>query len=208
MWEAIADAGRWVVGGLKTIWKVIAEFAETKFPNIFKAFKDVMETFEGFLGLKKGEIVEETAEDVVKGENKIADATSEVKHEHVEETKVPDKTPVTPKSDLVSRIKAKLGLYPKVVDQRTGRYIKFPSEIQVRVEKSLRVVWDKTERSKFIREWIERGYPTPAVGWDKYDIHHINPREFGGTNEFWNLVPVERNTHKLFNAFWREFIEL
>lgn len=32
------------------------------------------------------------------------------------------------------------------------------------------------------------------------------PREFGGTNDFWNLVPVERTTHqKEFNAFWRQF---
>ncbi len=40
----------------------------------------------------------------------------------------------------------------------------------------------------------------------QYDIHHIHPREFGGTNDFWNLVPVERaSTHKLFNTLWREF---
>ena len=31
-------------------------------------------------------------------------------------------------------------------------------------------------------------------------------REFGGTNDFWNLVPVERGTHsRLFNYFWKLF---
>jgi hypothetical protein len=42
-----------------------------------------------------------------------------------------------------------------------------------------------------------------------YDIHHITPREFGGTNDFWNLVPVERSIHQTqFNPFWSQFGEL
>ena len=29
---------------------------------------------------------------------------------------------------------------------------------------------------------------------------------FGGGNDFWNLVPVERQTHwDLFNSFWGQF---
>lgn len=32
------------------------------------------------------------------------------------------------------------------------------------------------------------------------------PREYGGTNDFGNLVPVERRTHQLeFNTFWQKF---
>ena len=58
----------------------------------------------------------------------------------------------------------------------------------------------------FIAEWSRRGYATPRGGWARYDIHHIQPLEFGGTNDFWNLVPVERGTHsRLFNDFWRLF---
>jgi hypothetical protein len=115
-----------------------------------------------------------------------------------------------PKISLAARIQAKLGLYPKVIDPRTGRSIPFPSGITGRVAKSLRVAWDSgKDKAAFIREWYRRGYPTPDGGWRKYDIHHILPIEFGGTNDFWNLVPVERNTHQtLFNAFWREFTSL
>ena len=52
------------------------------------------------------------------------------------------------------------------------------------------------------------GYKTPRGGWERYDIHHIKPREFGGGNDFWNLVPVEQQMHQdLFNSFWRDFIE-
>ncbi len=112
------------------------------------------------------------------------------------------------KSTLVARIEAKIHLYPKVIDPRTGRNIRLPSNIARRVPKSQRVKWGLKERGEFISEWYSRGYKTPKGGWDKYDIHHIKPREFGGTNEFWNLVPVERGTHKEFNKFWLEFIQL
>ncbi len=113
-------------------------------------------------------------------------------------------------SGLVARIQGKLNLYPKVIDPRTGRHIQFPSGIKGPVDKSLRVAWDsKMDRAALIAEWHRRGYATPRGGWDKFDIHHIQPREFGGTNDFWNLVPVERNTHQeLFNEFWREFTGL
>jgi hypothetical protein len=111
---------------------------------------------------------------------------------------------------LVARIQGKLNLYPKVIDPRTGRAIRFPSGIKGPVEKSLRVPWDsKNDRAAFIAEWHRRRYAVPRGGWSNYDIHHIQPRELGGTNDFWNLVPVERKTHqKLFNDFWEEFTGL
>ncbi len=113
------------------------------------------------------------------------------------------------KSALVVQIQSKLDLYPKVIDARTGRHIGFPSGITGKVDKSLQVPWAKHHRAGFIAEWKARGYAEPVGGWDKYDIHHIQPREFGGTNDFWDLVPVERETHQdLFNEFRREFLEL
>ncbi|WP_148313961.1 HNH endonuclease signature motif containing protein [Sorangium cellulosum] len=57
-----------------------------------------------------------------------------------------------------------------------------------------------------ITEWHARGLPTPEGGWARYDIHHIRPREHGGTNAFENLVPVERSVHQIeFNTWWREY---
>jgi hypothetical protein len=111
---------------------------------------------------------------------------------------------------MAAWIQAKLGLYPNVLDPRTGRSIPFPSGIRGPVEQSLRVSWDsKANKAAFISEWYQRGYSTPTGGWGNYDIHHILPQKFGGTNDFWNLVPVERGTHQeLFNSFWREFTGL
>ncbi|QSQ21132.1 HNH endonuclease [Pyxidicoccus parkwayensis] len=107
-----------------------------------------------------------------------------------------------------SRVLGRLWRYPEVIDPRTARKIPFPNGSLKRVPKNQRVSWGTDERAAFIREWYERRYPTPRGGWGAYDIHHIRPRELGGTNDFWNLVPVERTTHQeLFNAFWRDYVE-
>ncbi|WP_431019316.1 RHS repeat-associated core domain-containing protein [Burkholderia cepacia] len=109
-------------------------------------------------------------------------------------------------SSLASRIRGMLNLYPEVVDPRTRRSIPFPSGIGGKVPVADRVSWGATERGNFIKEWYDRGYSTPRGGWAEYDIHHIQPREFGGNNDFWNLVPVQRKSHQeLFNAFRRDF---
>ncbi len=96
--------------------------------------------------------------------------------------------------------------YPRVTDPRTGEPIHFPEGAQ-RVPPEARVAWDgRYDRAAYIKEWYDRGYETPPGGWSKYDIHHIQPREFGGSNDFNNLVPVERSgAHKEFNNFWRKF---
>lgn len=94
--------------------------------------------------------------------------------------------------------------YPNVPDLRTGKTISFPIGDLKKVPQTSRVAQGAQERGKFIQEWYKRGYETPRGGWSEYDIHHIKPREFGGTNEFWNLTPVQRKTHQQdFNSFWR-----
>lgn len=97
--------------------------------------------------------------------------------------------------------------YPNVVDPRTGRAIATPpSDLSV-VDNSKRVVWDSSsDRGAFITEWHERGYARPPGDWGLYDIHHIIPREYGGTNDFENLVPVLREVHQdNFNEWWKGY---
>ncbi|MBD2125308.1 HNH endonuclease [Microcoleus sp. ZQ-A2] len=96
--------------------------------------------------------------------------------------------------------------YPCVIDPRTNNPIPFPTGDIVKVPKSDRVPWGRKERGEYIAEWYRRGYDTPPGGWSLYDIHHIKPREYGGTNDFENLVPVLRQVHiDEFNAFWRDW---
>jgi len=90
-----------------------------------------------------------------------------------------------------------------VTDPRTNQPIPAPPSGLKPTPVQNRVPWGSPERADYIREWYRLGYDTPAEGWSKYDIHHIIPREFGGTNDFANLVPVLRDAHQLLlNVWW------
>jgi hypothetical protein len=96
--------------------------------------------------------------------------------------------------------------YPEVIDPRTGQPIPAPPNNLQRVPPEQRVVWGIKERAEFIRQWYELGYDTPVGGWDQYDIHHIIPKEYGGTNAFDNLVPVLRDVHQQqLNPWWQSY---
>jgi RHS repeat-associated protein len=107
-------------------------------------------------------------------------------------------------SNTVAQVQAKLSLYPQVIDPRTGGLIPMPITNGI-APRGSRVDWTNIDRGNYIKQWYNNGYSTPTGGWKNYDIHHILPRQYGGNNDFWNLVPVERNTHKLFNNFWKKF---
>ena len=93
--------------------------------------------------------------------------------------------------------------YPQVIDPRTGQPIPAPPPGLTKVPVSERVPWGPQERGTYIKQWYDSGYPTPAGGWSDYDIHHIIPREYGGTNDFANLVPALRTTHQQeINPWW------
>ncbi len=96
--------------------------------------------------------------------------------------------------------------YPEFIDPRTGKPAPFPEGDLGRVPPELRAEWTNMERAAFIKEWYDRGYRDLPGGWSQYDIHHILPREFGGGNDFWNLVPVERGFHnKVLTPWWKAF---
>jgi filamentous hemagglutinin len=59
-----------------------------------------------------------------------------------------------------------------------------------------RVPWGPQERGAFIKQWYDQGYSTPPSGWSEYNIHHILPREYGGTNDFSNRTPVLKSVHQ------------
>ena len=84
----------------------------------------------------------------------------------------------------MSRALSKLDTINPSCDPRTGGTFTFPVEWGVIVPKGDRVAWEIEQRAQYIAEWHRRGYPTPMGGWDRYDIHHIHPREYGGGNDF------------------------
>jgi hypothetical protein len=92
--------------------------------------------------------------------------------------------------------------YPKVIDPRTGEPIPYPQDVEFS-PKDQRLPRPYDYRKDYQDEWNSRGLPEPDGGWDEYVIHHIQPLEYGGTNDFENGVPVTKPDHELFNEFWR-----
>lgn len=78
--------------------------------------------------------------------------------------------------------------YPSVIDPCTGGAISHPGSGLSKVPVGDRVSWGAKERGGYIKQWYDRGHTTPEGGWGGYDIHHIQPREYGGSNDFDNLV--------------------
>lgn len=96
--------------------------------------------------------------------------------------------------------------YPTIIDPRTGKPIAAPPGGLSIVDKANRVSWTMDDRAAFIRQWHENGFAEPSGGWAEYDIHHVIPREYGGTNDFYNLVPVLRDEHQqLLNTWWNNY---
>jgi filamentous hemagglutinin len=96
--------------------------------------------------------------------------------------------------------------YPEVNDLKTGENIPFPDGEVIEVPPAERAIRPPSLKRDFIREWYNRGFEDPPRPWTDYDIHHIRPLRFGGTNDFENLTPVLREVHwEQFNRFWRDF---
>lgn len=106
-----------------------------------------------------------------------------------------------------------------MIDLRTGKEVPFPEGSVQRVDEAkwrpVRTAWDEGGgRGNYIKQWYdwfkERGQPAPEIDWSSTDIHHIRPIEFGGQNEFDNLVPLPRAQHQGpapdgVTAWWNDF---
>lgn len=107
--------------------------------------------------------------------------------------------------------------YPEVIDIRTGKNMEFPANVGSRIPKDQRVPWFRNKKEAdlhrnnssdilckkdYIDEWYKRGYSDPPEDWKNYEIHHIKPREFGGSASFENLVPVLINVHRSIVSPW------
>ena len=96
--------------------------------------------------------------------------------------------------------------YPRAYHPGTGEEMPFPPGELERVPTAERSEWTKMDRYYYIKQWHDMGYADPPGGWDMYDIHHIQPREFGGDNSFENLIPVPRPLHnQRITPWWNNY---
>lgn len=98
-------------------------------------------------------------------------------------------------------------IYPQFKDPYSNKTLRAPSTTTMPVApKDKRVQWDNNTRAAYIKKYVET-YGDPKkknknFNWSDYDIHHIIPREYGGTNNFNNLIPLLRSFHQQVVTPW------
>ncbi|MEW9700932.1 HNH endonuclease signature motif containing protein [Paenibacillus sp. SI8] len=84
--------------------------------------------------------------------------------------------------------------YPVYTDSLQGKVMSKPQYSNY-LPVGNKVSWTSTDRQNYIN-WYTQWYGTPSGGWTQYDIHHILPRQFGGTNDYSNLMPLPKWYHQ------------
>ncbi|WP_050748940.1 HNH endonuclease [Shouchella clausii] len=52
------------------------------------------------------------------------------------------------------------------------------------------------------KKWYIGQYCDPKINWDTYNIHHIIPLKYGGTNAMNNLFHLPRDFHQKKATLW------
>jgi hypothetical protein len=66
------------------------------------------------------------------------------------------------------------------------------------------VNWDNNTRGTAISQYINL-YGNPKWDWSNYQIHHIQPRAYGGTNDISNLIPIPASQHSLITSWFNGY---
>ncbi|WP_341348439.1 hypothetical protein [Paenibacillus sp. FSL H3-0469] len=113
--------------------------------------------------------------------------------------------------------------YPKQVDPGTNQLIAMPvstllsktstaaatqmrSDFDNRVKKPYRTWWEQTygggQPPNYSNSFFGGLFNSFKSPWDGWEIHHIVPIEFGGTNVYSNLVPLPKTKHQEFTTWF------
>jgi RHS repeat-associated protein len=64
------------------------------------------------------------------------------------------------------------------------------------------VAWTTTNRNNY-RTWYEKMYNGgKAMDWTNLEIRHIQPREYGGTNDYSNMIVMPKSTHQAYTGWF------
>jgi len=94
--------------------------------------------------------------------------------------------------------------YPYYFDSRMKKATPKPSStLWKKIDKSDRVSWTTSKRVTYL-DWYEDKYG--HIFRTFYEVHHIKPREYGGNNEYKNLMPINADFHrKLVSPWWTNY---
>jgi hypothetical protein len=92
--------------------------------------------------------------------------------------------------------------YPKYTDSRSGITVPEPS---ISWAKTTSGSWTSADRSNYLK-WYERTYCSgKAQNWTGYEVHHMRPRAYGGTNATSNLLPLPTSVHSKFTGWFSAY---
>ncbi|ARC58673.1 HNH endonuclease signature motif containing protein [Bacillus licheniformis] len=94
-------------------------------------------------------------------------------------------------------------LYPYVKNSHNKEVMGAPADAQMKVvPEDQREKRDSNLRNKFIT-WYTKQYGNPKWNWSDYEIHHVIPLQYGGSNHMSNLFPLQKDVHKKVTRWWR-----
>lgn len=90
--------------------------------------------------------------------------------------------------------------YPSHKEIYTGRIPEKPSTSLKKNQKPR----DPSFRSNYI-SWFEKKYPKANVNWGNYEIHHIRPLLYGGSNDVSNGIALTKSQHNDYTSWWKNY---
>ena len=91
------------------------------------------------------------------------------------------------------------------------RGVKYPTATEVFSRKSCwkpptNLVKRQMKRSNSFRNnyiaYFNKKYPSTKISWRNYEIHHMRPLQYGGTNSVSNGMALNRTQHKKYTSWW------
>jgi hypothetical protein len=94
--------------------------------------------------------------------------------------------------------------YPPYTDPYSGKFMMQPARTDW--AKTTSISWTTTDRNKYTA-WYDNTYPNHSWIWNNgtVEIHHIRPRNYGGTNDYSNLVPIPTQRHYDVSSWWTNY---
>ena len=96
-------------------------------------------------------------------------------------------------------------IYPNLKDKWGNVHMTMPSSALWTPVSNPLPALTTSERNAYI-SWYEATYNKgKALNWTNVQIHHIKPRQYGGTHIYSNLMPLDTSTHTTVNTWWQNY---
>ncbi|MDL4842135.1 HNH endonuclease signature motif containing protein [Aquibacillus rhizosphaerae] len=91
--------------------------------------------------------------------------------------------------------------YPTYKDKKSKKTMSEPSSTTW-TKKYYPESWTTSKRNKYLN-WYEGEYG--KINRSEYEIHHIRPRVYYGSNSNSNLIPLKKSFHKKVSTWWKNY---